>query len=110
MTQPIKTQSNPAGLSSFSTASKNILKQNLENILIESFKATFLFGEGEDGQDIADAFGKTAAGPLADVIDDYIQNYIKSQVIQLIPKGTLMTPVGPVTGNASTLLSDIVIN
>lgn len=110
MQQPIKTQSVPTGLTSFSSTNKSILKQNLESILTDSFKATFLFDMGEDGQDIANAFGKTAAGPLSDVIDDYVQNYIKSQLILLIPKGTLLSPVGPVTGNASTLTSDIIIS
>lgn len=100
----------PTGLTSFSVANKSTLKQNLENILIESFKATFLFGASEDGQDIAEAFGRTAAGPLSEAIDDYVQNYIRSQVIQLIPKGTLTTITGPVTGTASTLTSDIMIS
>lgn len=107
--ETVKTNSTSDGLTSFSAANKQILKRNLENILTRSFKATFLFGEGEDGQDIADAFGKTAAGPLSDVIDDYIQNYIKSQIIQLTPKSTLTTVAGPVTGTASTLTSDIII-
>lgn len=101
----------PTGLISFSVANKEILRQNLENILTESFKATFLFGVSEDGEEIAEAFGKTAAGPLSTVIDNYVQNYIRSQAIQLIPKGTLVTPLGgPVTGTASTLTSDIIIS
>ena len=109
MQQVIKTQSIPTGLSSFSSANKSILQQNLENVLTEAFKATFLFDAGDDGDDIAKSFGKAAAGPLSDVIDDYVVNYIKSQCIQLIPKGTLMSPTGPISGTASTLTSDIII-
>lgn len=102
--------STPGGLASYSSANKTLLKQDLEKALTDAFKATFLFDAGEDGEDIAKSFGKSAAGPLSDIIDEYVQNYIKSQIVQLIPKGTLTTAAGPVMGTASTLTSDILIN
>lgn len=113
MNNIVYTSSVPTGLSTFSANNKNILKTNLENILADAFKATFIYDDpdnpSEDSEDIAKSFAKTAAGPLSDIIDDYIQNYIKSQLIQLIPQGKLITPVGPLTGIASTLTSDITI-
>ena len=102
--------STPLGLSSYSGANKTLLKQDIEKALKDAFLATFFYGKGDDGDDIAESFAKTAAGPLSDIIDAYVQNYIKSQMIQLIPKGTLTTAAGPVMGTASTLTSDIIIN
>lgn len=103
--------STPLGLSSFSGANKTLLEQDLKKVLKDAFLATFFYGKGDDGDDIAESFAKTASGPLSDIIDAYVQNAIKSQMIQLVPKGTLVTPMGgPVTGTASTLTSDIIIN
>lgn len=102
--------STPLGLSSFSESNKILLKQDLEKALKDAFLATFFYGKGDDGDDIAESFAKTAAEPLSDIIDAYVQNYIKSQIIQLIPKGTLTTAAGPVAGTASTITSDITIN
>ena len=109
MIQTTPYNSIPTGLDSFTQANSPLLKQNIENILKEAFKATFLYGAGEDGEDIAKAFAQTAASPLADTIDDYINKAIKSQMIQIVPK-TLMAGTFPVTGQMSTLLSDIIIN
>lgn len=102
--------STPLGLSSYSGANKTLLKQDIEKALKDAFSATFFYDKGDDGDDIANAFAKTASGPLSDIIDAYVQNYIKSQMIQIVPKGTLMTVAGLVTGTASTLTSDIIIN
>ncbi len=107
----------PMGLDSFSSSNKQSLETNLENILTKAFKETFKYTDEEGnihsdyvlGDRIAENFGKGAAHDLAEVIDDYVKNYIKSQLIQLTPKGTLMAGTNPVTGNASTLLSDIII-
>ena len=101
--------STPLGLSSFSEANKTLLRQDLEKALKDAFLATFFYGKGDDGDDIAESFAKTAAGPLSDIIDTYVQNCIRSQMIQIVPKTLVAGPV-PVTGSMSTLTSDIIIN
>ena len=114
---PISFSSVPTGLSSFSAANKKILETNLENILINAYRETFKYvgpdGTVHDdyilGDTMAKNFGKGAAAQLASVIDDYVQQCIKSQMIQIIPK-TLLAGTAPVTGMMSTLTSDIIIN
>lgn len=114
---PISFTSVPTGLSSFSTANKKNLETNLENILTNAFRETFNYTSPDGtvhndfvlGDQMAKNFGKGAAPQLASVIDDYVQQCIKSQMITITPK-TLMSPTGPVSGTASTLTSDITIN
>ncbi len=98
-----------ASLNLFSTSNKKSLEFNIKNILKEAYKSTFIYGEsGEDGEQMAENFALTAAGPLADTIDEYIQKYIKSQMIQIIPKTLIAGPV-PVTGSISTASGDVII-
>lgn len=91
----------------FSTANKFIFEKNIENILKEGIKSTFLFGDGEYQDDMANNFAKTIAPSLSKAIDDYIQNMIKSQNIVITP-ASLISPVGPVTG-VMTTMTDIQI-
>ena len=94
-------------VSVFSKSNKIIFEKNLEDVLKEGIKSTFLFGDSEYQDDLANNFAKTMAPALADTIDSYIQNMIKSQSIIITP-AALISPVGPVTG-AMTTLTDIQI-
>lgn len=89
-------------VSAFSGSNKTILEKNLEDILKEGIKSTFLFGDSDYQDDLANNFAKTMAPALADAIDGYIQNMIKSQSIIITP-AALVSPVGPVTGVMSTM-------
>lgn len=53
----------------------------------------------------AQEFANKAYKPLADAIYDFV----KEIGIDLIPKGTLTSPTGPVGGSASTKTSDFII-
>ena len=105
------------GLSTYAGPNKQILKQRIENTLkdaaTKALKSTFLYDSGEDGNEIADKFGQAmseAAGNIANAIDGYVRGCIKAQSIQIVPKGTLMSPMGPVTGMLSSIAQDIMIN
>ncbi len=93
----------------FSSSNKKSLELNIKNILKEAYKSTFLYGEsGEDGEQMAENFASTASGPLAETIDEYVQKYIKSQMLQITPKTLVAGPM-PVTGSISTATGDVVI-
>lgn len=82
---------------------------NIENIMREGFKSTYMNEGGEFADDMANNFAKSIAKPLSKAIDDYVQNMIKSQNILITP-ATLFAQVGlapvPVTG-AMTSMTDI---
>ena len=90
------------GASLFSEQNKKILETNIENALKEGFKSTFLFGDSEYAEDVANNFAKTAAPSISNAIDDYIKNMILSQNILITPTA-LISPVGPVSGAMSTM-------
>lgn len=107
-TIPVKSSS----VTTFSASNIKTLELNIENALKEGFKSTFLFGESEYADDIANNFARSIAPSLSKAIDDYVKNMILSQNINIIP-ATLFTQVGPapvpVTGTMSTF-TDIMIN
>lgn len=96
------------GVNVYSNTNRLILEENIENILKEGYQSTFMFGEGEYENDMAENFAKTIAGPLSKAIDSYVKNMIKSQNIIITP-ATLISPVGPVTG-VMTSATDIKIS
>lgn len=95
------------GLTSYSQSNSKFLEMNIENIMKEGFKATYMNEGGEFADDMANNFAKAIAKPLSKAIDDYVQNMIKSQNILITP-AALISPVGPVTG-AMTTMTDITI-
>jgi hypothetical protein len=95
------------GLDAYGGSNTQILKQNLESILKEGYLSTFMFGDGEYGEDMANNFAKTIADPLSKAIESYVANMIKSQNILITP-AALVSPVGPVSGTMSTMV-DITI-
>ena len=102
LTTTLTTSAKGASVSTFSSSNKQILEQNLKAIFKEGLSATFLFGESDFQDEIAEEFAKVIAPNLASAIDDYIQNMIKSQSIIITPT-SLVSPVGPVTGAMSTI-------
>lgn len=59
----------PIGLS----AAKAKLQMDIQNALKDGFKATFILGDGNDGDMIATKFAQKASGPMADAILSFVQ-------------------------------------
>lgn len=105
------------GLQMFSMPNKLILKQRIEKTLkdaaTQAFKSTYLYDNADDGNEIAEKFGEAmskAADNIATAIDGYVRGCIKAQSIMIVPKGTLISPMGPVTGMLSTTTKDVVVS
>lgn len=55
------------------SAAKAKLQLDIMNALKDGFKATFLLGDGEDGDIIATKFAQKASGPMSDAIFSFVQ-------------------------------------
>lgn len=58
----------PMGLN----AAKAKLQLDLQNALKDAFKATFILGPGDEGENIANRFAQKGAGPMADAILNFV--------------------------------------
>ena len=91
-----------AGKAKFEAA----IREDLRDALKEGFKSTFMCGDSELGDDMADAFAKVAANRLAPALTDRLHEWIKGMDITLAPKA-LANSGGPVTGVSSTGTGEI---
>lgn len=58
----------PMGLN----AAKTKLQMDLQNALKDGYKATFILGAGDNGEEMATKFAQKAAGPMADAILNFV--------------------------------------
>lgn len=55
------------------SAAKAKLQMDIQNALKDGFKATYLLGDGDDGDTMAMKFAQKASGPMADAILSFVQ-------------------------------------
>lgn len=85
----------PIGLS----AAKSKLQIDIQNALKDGFKATYIFGDGDEGDLMATKFAQKASGPIADAILSFVQQ------AQIVGTNSLLTSViaqpmgGPCSGS-----------
>lgn len=87
-----------ASTSAYKNANKQIMKMRIKNTLKKAFKSTFLYADGEDGDEVAEKFAETASEPLTNTIVDFVEGCIKAQSITITVPPTVTSPVGPCTG------------
>lgn len=85
--------------SAYKSTNKQIMKMRIKNALKKAFKSTYLYDDGEDGDEVAEKFAETAAEPLTNTIVDFVEGCIKSQQISIKVPPTVVSPVGPCTGD-----------
>ena len=90
------------GLNAAKAKLKEELKAALNDAFKEAYKATFIYGGGDEGDSIAAKFAKkgaeTAAGPIADAILNFVsQAQITGQNAMV---STIIAP--PITGGPCT--------
>ena len=77
-------------------AAKAKLLIDVQNALYDGFKKTYLFGAGDDGEEIAMNFAQTAAQPIADAVYNFVtQAQVVGTVTGIVAAAGAM---GPVTG------------
>ena len=75
-------------------AAKAKLQLDIMNALEKAYKSTFIYGAGEEGNEIAQKFAQEAAGPMADAILNFIS---QAQIVGQNPLvSTIVAP--PMTG------------
>lgn len=85
------------------SAAKTKLQQDIQKALEDAFKATFIMGSGDFGDEIARKFAQKGAKPIADAIDSFIKQAQITGTINGIVTGTC--GVGPVSGSNTDILS-----
>lgn len=85
-------------VSAFNSANKKIMKMRIKNTLKKAFKSTFLYADGDDGDEVAEKFAETASEPLTNTIVDFVEGCIKAQSITITVPPTVTSPMGPCTG------------
>lgn len=100
------TETNPSyvsmpltSVSAYKSANKQVMKMRIKNTLKKAFKSTFLYADGEDGDEIAEKFAETASEPLTDTIIDFVEGCIKAQSLTITIPPTVTSSVGPCTGS-----------
>ena len=77
-------------------AAKAKLQADIQKTLYEAYKATFIYGAGQEGDQIAMKFAQKAAPGMADALLQFIS---QAQVVGTITGVvTGACPVGPVSG------------
>jgi hypothetical protein len=82
------------------------VREDLKDALKEGFKSTFMCGDSELGDDMADAFAQVAAHRLAPALTSRLYDWIRGMDITLTPTALANTG-GPVTGMSSTMSGEI---
>lgn len=84
-------------------AAKAKLQLDIMNALKDGFKATFLLGDGEDGEIIATKFAQKASGPMSDAIFSFVQ---QAQIVGSNPVvATIIAPPAVTGGPCSGVLA-----
>ena len=76
---------------------KQLFKNDVKQALKDGFKATFLLGDGDYGNDIAEKFAEKASGPLVDAIETFIKSAKITGTHALLPT-EVVSPMGPCSG------------
>jgi hypothetical protein len=83
-------------------AAKAKLQTDIQQALFDAFKATFIYGAGNEGDNLAQRFSQKGAPKIADAVFDFIS---QAQIVGTI-NGIVnaASPMGPVSGtNIDTL-------
>lgn len=87
-----------SSVTAFTSANQQIMKTRIKNALKKAFKSTYLYDDGEDGDEVAEKFASTAAGPITDAVVGFVDGCIKSQLITITVPPTVLSPMGPCSG------------
>lgn len=87
-----------ASVAAFTSTNQQIMKTRIKNALKKAFKSTYLYDDGEDGDEVAEKFANTAAGPITDAVVGFVDGCIKAQSITINVPPTVTSPAGPCTG------------
>jgi hypothetical protein len=85
------------------SAAKSKLQADIQKALYDAYKATFILGAGDEGDNIAKKFAMKGAEPIANAVFDFISQAQIVGVINGVVTGA--SPVGPVTGTNIDSLS-----
>ena len=84
-------------------AAKVKLQMDIQQALYDAFKATYIYGGGDEGDTIAMNFAKKGAQPIADAVLNFVS---QAQVVGTINGIVTATcPVGPASGTNIDVLS-----
>ena len=92
-------------------AAKAKLQMDIQKALENAYKKTFIFGSGDEGDNIASKFAQEASGPMADAILNFVsqakvvgQNAMVSSIIAPPMVGGPCTGVLAFTGTELSLM------
>lgn len=87
-----------SSVAAFTSANQQIMKTRIKNALKKAFKSTYLYDDGEDGDEVAEKFANTAADPITDAVVGFVDGCIKAQSITITVPPTVASPMGPCSG------------